>query len=280
VAYDSVKIKADFPNNANKKLAAGVAVDVPVTITNTGVAPLTFFSDGRLDQQGDISLVNLGTPDTIPLPQPAGVNPLWISPTETSKLTVTADADQPVNLDVNYNSGEPEVYGPAVGNSASVKVSANQVSPGLWIANVGQDGPFNGPAPAGQVTLGATAHANLFDPGVSTNAIGNIWAAFAGVSFDSATSTALRNRAKAGASFLAHPATTPAKHGSGSTPPPSVGPGPVTLNPGEAVVLTVTITPSAPAGTVVRGHIYIDDFNFFTDAGDELIDFPYAYTVG
>jgi hypothetical protein len=94
-------MKADFPNNANKKLAAGVAVDVPVTITNTGVAPLTFFSDGRLDQQGDISLVNLGTPDTIPLPQPARVNPLWISPTETSKLTVTADADQPVNLDVN-----------------------------------------------------------------------------------------------------------------------------------------------------------------------------------
>jgi len=72
VAYDSVKIKADFPNNANKKLAAGVAVDVPVTITNTGVAPLTFFSDGRLDQQGDIPLVNLGTPDTIALPQQAG----------------------------------------------------------------------------------------------------------------------------------------------------------------------------------------------------------------
>jgi hypothetical protein len=42
----------------------------------------------------------------------------------------------------------------------------------------------------------------------------------------------------------------------------------------------VRITPSAAAGTVVRGHVYIDDFNFFTGAGDELIDFPYAYTVG
>jgi len=281
VAYDTVNIKADFPNNANKKLAAGVAVDVPVTVTNTGVVPLTFFSDGRLNQQGDIPLVNVGTPDTLPLPEPPGANPLWVSPPETSRLTVTADADQPVNLDVNYNSGEPEVYGPAVGNSASVKVSANQVSPGLWIANVGQSGPFSGPAPAGQVTFAATSHANLFDPGVSTNAASDIWTAFVGPTEASGTTgAALRNRIKAGANFFAHPATTPAKHGSGSTPPPSVGPGPVTLNPGETVVLTVTITPSAPAGTVVRGHVYIDDFNFFTAGGDELIDFPYAYTVG
>ena len=95
----------------------------------------------------------------------------------------------------------------------------------------------------------------------------------------SSSAAAIRDRVKAGAGLLAHPGATAAKHSSGP-PPPSVGPGPVTLNPGETVVLTVTITPSAPAGTVVRGHVYIDDFNFFTAGGDELIDFPYAYTVG
>ena len=279
VAYDSVKIKADFPNNAKTKLKAGAAVDVPVTVTNTGVVPLTFFSDGRLDTMGDIPLANVGTPDTIPLPQPPGVNPEWVSPPETTKLTFASTADQPVNLDVFYNSGEPDVYQGAQGNGATVKVSANAVSPGLWIADVGQSGPFSDAgAPPGQVTFATTAHAKLFDPGVSSNAFSDVWTAFLGSSGSSATT---QNRVKAGAGFLAHPGTTAAKHNSGgSTPPPSVGPGPVTLNPGETVVLTVTITPSAPAGTVVHGHVYIDDFNFFTAGGDELIDFPYAYTVG
>jgi DNA-binding MarR family transcriptional regulator len=45
-------------------------------------------------------------------------------------------------------------------------------------------------------------------------------------------------------------------------------------------VITVTITPAGPTGTVVRGQVYIDSYNFFTNGGDELIDLPYAYTVG
>src|SRR5262249_38695230 len=158
-------------------------------------------------------------------PVPPGVNPLWISPPETSKLTVAANADQPVNLDVFYNSGEPDVYAAAVGNGATVKVSAKQVSPGLWIADVGQSGPFTRPAPAGQVTLDAVSHAKLFDPGVSSNAFSDIWTAFVGPSGSAPVtgSTAIRDRVKAGARYFAHPGTAAARSGSGSTPPPSVG---------------------------------------------------------
>jgi len=61
------------------------------------------------------------------------------------------------------------------------------------------------------------------------------------------------------------------------TPPPPTGP--ITLNPGETGTITVTITPSGDPGTVVRGTLYIDNFDFFTDGGDELVALPYAYTI-
>ena len=49
---------------------------------------------------------------------------------------------------------------------------------------------------------------------------------------------------------------------------------------GQSATITVTITPSGSTGTVVRGTLYIDDFNNFTDGGDELAAFPYAYKIG
>jgi len=61
------------------------------------------------------------------------------------------------------------------------------------------------------------------------------------------------------------------------TPPPPTGP--ITLNPGQTGTITVTITPSGASGTVVRGTLYIDNFDFFTDGGDELVALPYTYTI-
>ena len=61
-----------------------------------------------------------------------------------------------------------------------------------------------------------------------------------------------------------------------AAPPPT---GPITLNPGQTGTITVTITPSGASGTVVRGTLYIDNFDFFTEAGDELAALPYAYTI-
>jgi hypothetical protein len=280
VAYDTVKIKANLPTNAHAKLKAGVPVDVPVTITNTGAAPLTFFSDGRLDTVGDIPLAELsGVPQPIALPMDPSVLPQWLVPTETSKLTVAANADQPVNLDINYNSGEPEKYSAAQGNGATVKVNAAQVSPGLWLANVGQTGPFaDGGSTPGQVTLAASSRGQLFDPAVTSNAFGDLWTI--GVAPSAATASTL-NRMRAGAKLFARQTNVSAKAGSAAmAAPPSVGPGPVSLAPGESATITVTITPAGPVGSVVRGHLYIDSFNFFTLGGDELIDLPYAYTIG
>jgi subtilisin family serine protease len=285
VAFNTVDIKADFPDNAKRKLAAGVPVNIPVQVTNTGVVPLTFFADGRLDQTGQLNLAELsGAPAQIPLPVPANILPFWLVPPDSTQLAVTATADQPVNMDVFYQSGDPDHYSPANGNGSVVKFNAKQqVAVGLFVADIGQTGPFNGPAPSGTVSVSAAAQAQLFDPGFDSTT-GDIW--LAGVDSQQAN-TAMQARIKQHAlSAMLKPgfpakAANLAKAGSGSdssTPPTPTGP--VVLNPGETTTITVTITPSAPVGTVVTGHAYIDTFSFFTDGGDELIDFPYAYTVG
>lgn len=41
----------------------------------------------------------------------------------------------------------------------------------------------------------------------------------------------------------------------------------------------VTITPTGARGTVVRGDLFVDSFDFFTEAGDELTNLPYHYTI-
>ena len=56
------------------------------------------------------------------------------------------------------------------------------------------------------------------------------------------------------------------------------------LNPGQTGTITVTITPTGPSGTVVKGVLYLDDFTagvppYGQLAGDELIGFPYSYTI-
>jgi hypothetical protein len=59
---------------------------------------------------------------------------------------------------------------------------------------------------------------------------------------------------------------------------------PVVVNPGQTVIIHVTITPAGAHGTVVRGHLYVDDFlsnvpPYGQVSGVELAALPYAYTI-
>ena len=45
-----------LPNSINTKLAAGVPVKVPITVTNNGVAPEAFFVDARLNTMQQLPL--------------------------------------------------------------------------------------------------------------------------------------------------------------------------------------------------------------------------------
>ncbi len=277
LAFNTVKVSAPaLPDSAATKLAAGVPVNVPVKITNTGSVPLEYFADGRLDTTGDLPLAELsGAKQPIPLPVPDGVTPNWQSPTEVTHLAITATADTGVNLDINYASGSPEIYAANVNDSATASSDAARVAAGGWAADVGQTGPFDGPAPAGQVTLTAVAHGKLFDPGL-TSSTGDVWA----VGIDPASDPALAALLGAAHSALLSNHLSAGTHLATPSVAPSVVPtGPVTLNPGQSTTIIVTITPTAAKHSVVRGHLYIDTFNFVSGSGDELIDLPYAYTV-
>ena len=283
VAYEPLSITAPkFPNGPKMRLASGVPVNFPVNITNTGTTALTYFADGRLNTAGTIPLVELSGYATTSLPVPAGVNPRWLVPSEVTSLTAESVADQPVNLDFYYNSGDPDYYASANGNDATVNFSARMVSPGLWLDDVGQTGPFSGPAPAGTVTTTVTAKGLLFDPAV-TSTTGDIWTE--GV--ESANKTRLgpltaRLIDEHGADLTKMRvglATVPAVRSVKPSDTPPDPTGPVTLAPGQSGTITVTITPSAPSGTVVKGKLFVDDFNNLTDSGDELKSFPYSYTV-
>ncbi|MCD7444431.1 S8 family serine peptidase [Streptomyces lincolnensis] len=56
---------------------------------------------------------------------------------------------------------------------------------------------------------------------------------------------------------------------------------PVTAAAGKTATMTLTLTPTAPVGTVVHGTVYVDtDTSFGGLLGSELIGIPYTYTVG
>jgi hypothetical protein len=55
---------------------------------------------------------------------------------------------------------------------------------------------------------------------------------------------------------------------------------PLTLAPGQTGTITLTITPNAPKGKVVRGFVAVDTLNLATATADELTDVPYLYRVG
>ncbi len=273
VRYNTVKISAPaLPTSARTKLAQGTPVVIPVKITNTGVTSLTYFADARLDQTGTLALQNINSPDTIPLPQPAGVNPAWLLPTHATSLAVTADGhSQPVNLDLFWQGGNPDVYSaaPGGGGATTAGLTAAHVTAGIWIADVGQTGPFSSPAPDGTVTLSATATGQLFDTDV-TSTTGDYQAE--GVAGQSASTPVQL------APILAR---IVAQHhgesgGGGSAP---VVDGPPTLAPGQSATILVTITPTGAKGSTVKGHLYVDTFDAYTGNSDELIDLPYAYTI-
>jgi hypothetical protein len=278
VTFNSVKVTASLPSGA--VLKAGKAVTVPVKVTNTGAAPLGYFVDGRLNTIGDLPLTELsGNSTDIPLPTAEGVYPQWVVPTESKQLTVQAAATQPVNLDIFYSSGEPEVYSAAQGNGAVVRVQAPMVSPGIWAADIGQTGPFAGPAPAGTVSVAAVAQGQLFDPAV-TSSTGDFWQQFVDPAAASQRLAAIKAAAKAGKFLAATKATANVSTAVASTPAAAAGPAPVILAPGQSTTIMVTITPGAAKGSTVHGHLYVDTISQVTLSGDELIDLPYSYKVG
>jgi hypothetical protein len=156
----------------------------------------------------------------------------------------------PVEFTYGYNPnlGDPQLFGaPTTGDNAagSFTPSGGAVEPGVWSATPGEMGPYPpGGATPGTVNMSMSATMKEFDPAV-TSSTDDLWI------------EALN---------------------------PSEPFSPLVINPGQTATINVTITPSGAAGTVVRGHLYVDDYvasipPYDETTGDQLAALPYTYTI-
>jgi hypothetical protein len=230
-----------IPDSAHTVLPAGKPVTATIRLKNTGNISKDFFADARLNGLSQLLLLGSGA-NAVGLPLSLNAQPNWLVPTNTRNLTVLAQGNVPITMETSFFSGDPDVGGVSFGNSAVSRLSAPELAPGFYFGLPEPTGPFpNGGVGSGaSVDLAALANTNPFDSAVSADT-GDVWA-------QSVDPTA--------------PYT------------------PLTLGPGDSGKITLTITPNARKGTVVRGFIAIDTFNLVSLSGDEVTMIPYAYKVG
>jgi len=259
IQFNQVNVTSNLPTHA--RFQPGTPQTFNVNVTNTGNAPEAFFVDPRLNQNETISLPdqNNGSATNMSLPLAAGPGyqfPYYLVPPQTSQLQASLTGSAPVTFDLEYFPGDPDVSpgvnspwttsGSISGNSANVTLNEPEVSPGLWLLNPDEIGPY--PA-TGAPTVSASANLNAvtqaFDPSV-TSSTGDYWSAANGLSNSIV---------------------------------------PTYVAPGASTTITVTVTPTGPPGTRVSGTLYVDDYSLGSVSGyslpnaDELAAIPYSYAV-
>jgi hypothetical protein len=254
IEFNDVSVSAsELPDSNGTKLAAGVPVTVPVTVTNNGAAPEAFFVDPRLNSTASIQLASLVPNTGLSLPLTVQFEPQWIVPTQTSSVSVSANATLPIMFDFSPFPGDPDVAstgsspGPLCADteSASYTAAGGTVTAGGWGSAPSECGPYPTGAPAGTLNyVNMTAQTKQFDP-TMTSDTGDFWLA---------------------------------------STDPSTPFSPVIVKPGQSAVIDVTITPSGAKNTKVQGTLYVDDFVSGLpvsgqSAGDELAALPYAYMI-
>jgi hypothetical protein len=241
-----------LPDSAAITLRSGIPVVVPVNITNNGASAADFFVDGRLNETTTVALAPLDAATGVSLPL-TQEQPLWLMPTHTSAVAVTATSSLPTMFDYGPIVGDPDLASSASGpgalcttsSEASFTPADGSVTAGVWDATPSECGPYPAPAPAGTVSMQMTATIQEFDPAV-TSAPGDFWQLAVN---------------------------------------PSASFGLYVIQPGQTATIDVTITPGGASGSVVSGNLYVDTFEpdvapYGQETGDELTALPYEYTIG
>ncbi len=259
IQFDHVNVIDNLPDNG-PLIASGTAKMYVVNVVNTANAPEAFFVDPRWDQTETINLLDQNFPATaadMTLPLSAGLGyPYYLVPSQTSELRASITGSAPVTFDLEYFPGDPDIApglndqsgtsGSIDGDSASVTFSDPEVSPGLWLLNPAELGPFpvTG-APLITASANLSAVTQTFDPWM-TSSTGDLWSEFNGL---------------------------------------STGFSPVVLQPGQATSIAVTVAPTGAPGTKVSGTLFVDDYALnsgFVNGlvqSDELAAIPYSYTI-
>jgi hypothetical protein len=252
-------LTASRPLSAATVLPRGKPYTFAVQVTNMAAAPEDVFIDARLPAAVSYPLAPQSAVAAVPVPLAPNVNPPeWIVPTHAVTVQARVSGAQPVMFGFGPFPGYPRLAA-APGSATRAQAPASgpaapaagpgappaRATPGLWYAIPAAAGPapVAGARPA-TATLGMTATADEFDPAVSTPQ-GDFWRFAVTPLAPRATYSLLR------------------------------------LNPGQTVKIPVTMTPTAPSGSVVSGTLYVDDFadSLSFLSGSEIAALPYQYRV-
>lgn len=252
ISLDATRVtSAGLPS----RLTAGASFTTTLRFRNTGPADASYFVDARSDAVATQPLAIVNPDLTFTDSVSPGIDfPAIRIPTETDSFTTSAQADQPINFEVSpfpadhvgdlAFEGDPDRVGGPVGTSPSVTVSDPVVAPQTWLALPSAIGPFGATGATGAGTVhtsfSATAHTRLFDRAV-TSSTGDVLLPYVDATAPQAT--------------------------------------PVTVAPGANGEVTVTVTPTAPVGTVVRGVLFLDTYDAVTGSTDEVAAIPYSYRI-
>jgi hypothetical protein len=241
--------RGTLPDSPSVSLTRGKTVTYQVTVHNTGAAAEDVFLDPRLTSLQPYLLQPQDQVEGLKLPIPATVNPPeWIVPTMTHSVSASASSAVPVMFDFAPFPGDPdEASSSGLTASASYPFgnARTPVTQGLWFAVPSEIGPYPpGGAAAATVTTSMSAITQQFDTS-ATPATGDFWR------------------------FAVSPLAASASYNL------------FIVNPGQTRTISLTVTPSAPSGTVVSGILYVDDFvdSLQFLSGSQLEALPYAYTV-
>lgn len=258
VQFNQVRISSTLPDNASTDVSAKHGKAAGVAVTNDGLAPLTLFTDARLDQESTLPLSDFfGAKQTTALPDSSHT---YFVPTDTSSISVATTSTLPATFDLSTYSGDPDlspvvpspyVQGSETSSAASLTYTPpSGVGAGLWYLQPAEIGPYgqSGEPTTGTITTTASVVTKAFDPGILSDTGDGV--------------EALDNLA---------------------------GFNPVTIFPGETVIIPLEVAPAAPVGSTVRGTLWVDDLSTGfalnsaiqgTDpAANQLKGIPYAYTV-
>jgi hypothetical protein len=237
-----------LPNSPHTVLPAGRPATAKITVTNTGNIAKDYFADPRRSSLTALEL--LGT--TV------------VNGTTYNQPTLTVP--EPMTADVNPHWLVP--------TDTSMLIGASQATmPVFYDFNSDNNDPE-----ALGVPFGNNSVAQLTDPEIAP---GQFWAASEPIGPFPGPVSGSANLAMVA---ITHPFDTAISASSGDIWAQTVNAStpytPITLAPGQSGTITLTITPNAAKGTVVRGFVAVDTFNPATSSGDELVNIPYSYTVG